>query len=333
MTINTSIGLIGVALQEDRDTPASAPAFVHGLTGGKVFNIDRSVSNANVSCGVRAGTDSYVKSIVPGLDFDTYGYADVLPLYFYAALGGIASAPADAADLFEHTVVLGDELPFLTFWGRIGNEFTRTEGCKIDQFEMEFEGNDPLAFGVTALGLGATMGLESIPGAGDPSCFDGYFVPTNGIFKLDTSSDEPAEADVLKASLSITNSCKTFARAGRITPGNVSEGKLTTAGKVTVQPADLGLYKQMVTGSKSGTTPSGTIVYGSFYWEFTHSKVAGLKLTIEASRVPFTAEFPEVDPEGGAAEMEFSFEDIGIDSKGGSPITVKITNKTPSYTA
>ena len=85
--INTSIGLIGLALQSAKGTAASAPEYVHGLTGGQVFKLDRTVESDDVSCGVRAGTDSHVESIVPGADFDSYGYADVLPLWCYGALG------------------------------------------------------------------------------------------------------------------------------------------------------------------------------------------------------------------------------------------------------
>ena len=66
--INVSIGLIGAALQTDKDTPAAAPTFTHGLTGGKVANLERSIESASVSCGVRAGTDSYVASIASGLE-------------------------------------------------------------------------------------------------------------------------------------------------------------------------------------------------------------------------------------------------------------------------
>ena len=40
---------------------------------------------------------------------------------------------------------------------------------------------------------------------------------------------------------------------------------------------------------------------------------------------------PEVDPEGNAAEVEFSADDIGIDSADGTPVTVTIVNKTESY--
>ena len=330
MSVNTSIGLIAVSKQTDKATPATAAAFSHGLTGGQVFKLDRTVENANVSCGVRAGTDSYVDSIATGADFETYGYSDVLPLYLWGVMGNIVSTADTLANHFKHVITMGDALPYFTFWGRIGDEYTKTDGCKIDQLEMSFEGNKPLTFGITAIGMAAALGLESIPGAGDPSCFDGYFVPTGGTFKLDTASGTPTVQPVLKGSLTLANSCETSQLAGQITPGSVDEGKLKSSGSVTVKPDNLALYKKMITGSETGTVPTGTIVYGSFEWNFLHSKT-GHKLTISASRVPFTCDFPEVNPEGGAAELEFSFDDIGVDTKGGSPVTMTVINETESY--
>lgn len=330
MGVNTSIGLIAVAKQQDKETPATNAAFSHGLTGGQVFKLDRTVESANVSCGVRAGTDSYVDSIATGADFETYGYSDVVPLYFLGVMGNIVSV-ADAKDgHYKHEITMGDALPYFTFWGRIGDEYTKTDGCKIDQLEMSFEGNKPLAFGVTAIGMGAELGLEAIPGAGDPSCFDGYFVPTGGTFKLDTASGTPTVQPVLKGSLTLANSCETSQLAGQITPGSVDEGKLKSSGSVTVKPDDLALYKKMITGSETGTIPTGAIVYGSFEWEFLHSKT-GHTLLIKSGRVPFTCDFPEVNPEGGAAELEFSFDDIGVETRSGSPVTVTVVNETESY--
>lgn len=327
--IRTSIGLVGVALQADKKVAATNPQFVHGLTGGKVFSFDRSIENSKVACGMRANIDSYVKSIIPGLDFETYGYSDVLPLYFYGVLGNIATTKQES--LYKHIITLGNALPYLSFWGRLGDEYNLTSGCKIDKLEMEFEGNSPLTFGITTIGLDATMGIKSMPGSVEPSCFDGYYMSTGGTFKIDTASNNPAEADVLSGSLAFANSCKADTVAGRITPGDVCEGMSTASGKIKVKPDDMKLYNSIVTGSATGTKPTGEMVYGSFSWDFTHSKNKQHTLNITAKHVPFTAEYPDVDPDGAAAEMEFSFADIGIESKDDSPVTITIVNGTEKY--
>ncbi len=331
MSINTSIGLIGVARQADKKTPATQPAFVHGLTGGQTFKLDRSVESADVSCGVRAGTDSYVSSITPGVDFETYGYADVIGLYLFSVMGNVVSSANTPGASHKHVVTLGDTLPYLTFWGRIGGEYTRTDGCKLDQLEMEFEGNKPLGFGITVIGMDAELGLAKFPGTVDPSCFDGYFVPTGGVFKLDTASGAPVEAPVTKGKLTLSNSCTAEPLAGMVTPGDVEEGKLSTSGSVTVKPQDMKLYRKMITGSETGTKPTGKMVYGSFEWNFTHSKNPNYKLVVSSARVPFTCDFPKVDPNGGAAELEFSFEGVGVESRGGSPVTATVFNDVEKY--
>lgn len=332
--INTSIGLIGVAKQANKAEAANSPAFVHGLTGGKVYNPDRTIARADVACGVRTGTDSYVESVVPGADFETYGYADVTPLYLYAAMGSIASTPASGSGMsgyYEHTITLGDLLPYLTVWGRTGGEYTRVQGCKVDEIELEYEGNAPLEFGVTMLGMDDLLQLEQFPGQADPSCFDGYFVPTGGTFKLDTAGTTPVEAPVLSGSLDLQNNCTAQPFAGMVKPGDVEEGKLTTSGGVTVKPPDMAEFYKMLTGSASGTTTTGLMVYGSFEWNFKHSKDPKCSMKVEATNVPFTAEWPDIDPQGGAAEVEFTFDDIGVADRSGSPVTVTIVNRVDSY--
>lgn len=334
--INTSIGLIGVAKQSAKGTAASTPSFVHGITGGKVYKPDRSTARADVACGVRAGTDSYVESIVPGADYDTYGYADALPLYFYAAMGSIASsanAGSGMSGYYDHVITLGDLLPYLTIWGRTGGEYTCVEGCKVDQLEMEFEGNAPVEFGITALGLDDTVNLEGMPGSVSPSCFDGYFVPTGGTFKINTGGATPTAAPVTGGALTLANNCTAHQFAGQVKPGDVEEGKLTSSGNVKVKPADMSEFYKMLTGAADGTTSTGAMVYGSFEWNFKHSKDAKMSMKVAATNVPFTAEWPDVDPNGGAAEIEFSFEDIGVAAASGSPVTVTITNDTASYSS
>lgn len=334
MSVNTSIGLIGVAKQTAKGTAASAPTFVHGLTGGQTFKLERSVQSANVTCGIRTGTDSYVEGVTPGLDFETYGYSDVIGLYLLAAMGNVSSSSYSGSGTNpptkQHVITMGDLLPYLTFWGRIGGEFTKVSDCKVDQLELDFEGNAPLGLGITVLGIAATMGLSAFPGSVSPACFDGYFVPTGGTFKLATAGDTPAVAPVVSGNLTLSNGCSAEPLAGQVTPGDVEEGKLAVSGSVTVKPDDMALYTAMVTGASDGTAPTAGMVYGSFEWEFKHSKTNHV-LMVEADRVPFTCDYPSVDPEGGAAELQFSFENVGVASASDSPVTFTLLNDTASY--
>ena len=50
MSLNPSIGLAGIAIQNTRDEHAAAPTFMHGLTGGSPFGASRTIANSAVGC-------------------------------------------------------------------------------------------------------------------------------------------------------------------------------------------------------------------------------------------------------------------------------------------
>ncbi|MDO4290266.1 MAG: hypothetical protein Q4C41_03435 [Eggerthellaceae bacterium] len=335
--INVSIGLLGVALQASKDQPATEPAFTHGLTGGGLVKPERTIESKPVACGLRANSSNsaYVSEVNMGVDFECLAYADVLALYAFAECGSIVSAPADVAGYFKHTITLGSQLPYLTFWGQVGDTSEATVqkaiGCKMDTLELSFEGNAPLDVGVTAAGIDAAL-FGSWAGETEPSCFDGYFVPTNGEFLIDTNSNVPAAATVTKGDFSLSNSLTAHRSAGRVVANEISEGKLTTGVNMTVVPDDFVPIRKVLTGSATGTEVSSAIVYGSCKWSFTHSQDENCKLDVEMNNIPWNCETPEIDPEGNSAEIQFSASDIGIASKTGTPITITIVNKVESYT-
>lgn len=330
MSINTAIGIVGVARQQSRAVPATQPTYLHGLTGGSPFGLSREMEVDAVACGVRANSAAFVSQIEVNPSYESRCYADVMGLYLLAALGNDSVSGDGAAK--THVFTMGSALPYLTVWGQVGvDNFTRAAGCKVNELELSFDGNEPLKAKVSMLGIDALMGLSSIPGSVEPSCFDGYFVPTDATFKLDMGGDDPEEAIVSKGSVTISNNVEATYGAGRVMPSEVSEGKLAVSGSVTVLPDDMTPYRAMVTGSSSGTVPSGKPVYGSFEWTFTHSDDESMTLKVEAHRIPFTADYIEVDPSGGDGSVEFSFNEALVSGRGDSPITVTLVNDVASY--
>lgn len=334
MSINIGIGLVGAALQTDDSTPATDPAYAHGLTGGSPIAIDRSAASASVACGVRTDIDGYVEAIDVNPNFETLGYADVLPLYYFGALGKIVSAAGTASGTYEHTITLGDVLPSLTIWGQVGaDNFGRTDGCKISALNMSVTGNEPATFSIETAGKNLTF-LNSTPFTGvDPSCFDGYFIPTEGTFLLDTAGDQPAPAVITEASVNISNDVEAFRSLGQVMPASIGEKKLTVSPSFTVVPDDITPYREMVTGSASGTTPSGSMVYGSARIVLKHSLNPNYTIEFDIPRIPFTADFVDVDPDGGNGEFTFTADSAFAAAAGGTPITVKIVNGVESYAA
>lgn len=335
--INVSIAMLGVALQ-DGETPAETPTFKHGLTGGALVSPERSIEQKAVACGLRANASNgnYVSEVNMACDFETLAYADALALYAYAAMGKIVSTPADSLEgYYKHVITLGSVLPMLTFWGQLGDTAESTvhkvDGAKMDTLSLSFEGNAPLDIGVTAAGTDATL-FQAWDDAAEPSCFEGYFIPTDGTFLMDTSSQTPVDCGtVTQGSFELSNSLTAYRGAGQVVASTLAEGKLTTNVSQTVVVDDFTLLRKMLTGSSTGTKVSSGIVYGSAKWHFTHSADQNMTMDVEFSNVPWNCEMPEVDPEGNAAEVEFSADDVGIASADGTPVTITIVNKVQSY--
>ena len=337
--INTSIALLGVALQKDKATAAAQPQFKHGLTGGGLVKPERTVDQKNVACGLRANASNgaYVSEVNIGVDFETLAYADALGLYLYAALGNVTTtAVTDKTGYYKHTIKLGNVLKYLTFWGQLGDTALATvqqaTGCKVDTVSLSFEGNAPLDIGVTAAGIAAQL-FGSWTGDTEPSCFDGSFIPTAGEFLIDTNSQTPVAATITKGSFELSNSLTAYRGAGQVIPNELAEGKLTTGVNVTAQPEDWTLMRKTLTGADDGTAVTPNVVYGSTKWSFTHSQDANCTLVVTIGNVPWNFEMPEVDPEGAAAEVEFSADNVGIASRTDSPVTIEIVNKVASYAA
>lgn len=336
--INTSIGLLGVARQESKTTAAPTPTFRHGLTGGGLIKPERTVEQKNVACGLRANTTNgaYVSEVNMAVDFETLAYADSLALYILAAMGNIVTTSAEESGYYKHVITLGSEIPFLTFWGQVGNTSAATvhkaTGCKIDTLSLSFEGNAPLDIGITAAGIDAAL-FGGWSGETEPSCFDGYFIPTNGTFKFSPNDQTPIEVLVTKGEFELSNSLTSYRGAGRVIASEVAESKLKTTVKQTIIPDDYTEIRKVLTGSETGTTVTNKVVYGSAAWEFTHSQDPNCTMSVVFSNVPWNCETPEIDPEGSAAEVEFSADDIGVAAKDGSPVTITIVNKVQTYAA
>lgn len=332
MSLNPSIGLAGIALQETRDVHAASPTFMHGLTGGSPFGATRSIANTAVACGTRAPSDARVDSIEVTPSVQSLCYPDVLGLYLYAAMGSVKTEAGDAEGYYKHTFKMGQSIPYVTIWSQIGvDNFTRSDGCKCGELQITATGNEHLAMQADFQGIDAEVGIDSIPGTAEASCFGGKYTTTDCTFRLDSSGSVPTDALVSEASFDFNNNLTALTSLGRVTPREVAEGNLSAGCSVTTIPDDITEYKKLMTGSASSTKLSGKVVMGSVYAKFFHTDDPKMTLEIEVDHCPFTAEFPEVDPEGSEATIEFQTDAAIITAAGESPVTVTLVNKTASY--
>lgn len=336
MALNPSIGLAGIALQKGRGQVAKTPAFLHGLTGGSPFGVSRSIANTAVACGNRAPSDARVDKIEITPSIQSLCYPDVFGLYLYLALGNVTSAACEETNLngyYKHVFTMGADIPYATIWSQIGvDNFTRSDDCKLSTLELTATGNEHLAMKADFHGCGASF-LSAIPGNLEASCFNGKYTTTDCDFKLDTASDTPAEALVSEASFTIENNVTDLSGLGRSMPRDVAEGNCNVGVSVTTIPDNILEYRKMVAGSAAATGVSSKVVLGSVYSKFNHTDDAKMTLEIAVNHIPFTADFPEVDPEGNEATIQFTSDAAIIKTASESPVTITLINKTASYTA
>lgn len=335
MALNPSIGLAGIALQSARGSVAAKPTFVHGLTGGSPFGVSRSIANTAVACGNRAPSDARVDSVEITPSIQSLCYPDVFGLYLYLALGNVVSKACSDEPLkgyYEHTFTMGADIPYSTIWSQIGvDNFTRSDDCKLSTLQINATGNEHLSMQADFRGCDGQVGIASIPGKVEASCFNGKYTTTDCDFKLDTASETPAEALVSEASLTIENNVSDLSGLGRSMPRDVAEGNCNIGVSVTTIPDNILQYKKMITGSETATAISSKVVLGSVYAKFFHTDDPNMTLEINVGHIPFTADFPEVDPEGNEATIQFSSDASIIKVAGESPVTIRLINKTASY--
>ena len=85
------------------------------------------------------------------------------------------------------------------------------------------------------------------------------------------------------------------------------------------------LWRNVVTGSTSGTAVQSTPLYGSLELNFVRGADS---LKIECANVAFIADMPEANPDGGAAEIELA----GIAFRvAGTPLTATLVNTQATY--
>lgn len=335
MPVNTGIALVGVAAQDDVKTPAEKPWFVHGLTGGSPFAFERTVGTLAVACGYRGNIAAHVEEINVNPTVSTLGYQEVLPLYAWAALGKIETAPGPKKGLYRHVITIGESLPYLTIFGQEGQEgakgFGKTIGCKVNELELSFSDTDPLTMSPSLMGCDLERLFEN-PNAGfPPICYSGYFDPAGGEFAIDTAGRKPTTLVIQSGTWTITNDCDAVRDPTTRLPAYIQEKLSKAAVSFDAVPEDFEEFWKMVTGSSTATHPASHIVYGSYRAFFKHSENEDFTLTIEGDRVPFACEVPEVEPEGGTGIFTFSSEDSYVEKVGDSGITITVVNDVADY--
>ena len=317
--IQSAIAQVGVAKQSGKGSVAASPTYAHGVTGGSVMTVEIAQELEERTSGVRLSPAVNRTGVMPGIDFTGRAHPRSVGLWLYGALGSISTAGS-----YTHTITVGDDLPYLTTFGKLGSNIYSVRDLKVDALGFSFENANPVEMSVS--GMGTVVGY---PGAFNVVTDDSlatYFTAASGTFKLDTDSSTPVTASITSGEINIANALETIMLSGSISPDDVFPGRHETEVSFDVVVANLDDWRILTTGTNSGSTASAAPIYGSFEVAFTSGTDI---LKLEAAKCAFTTEFPEANPGGGPVTL--SLAGLVVQTAAGAGLTATVTNGVASY--
>lgn len=333
--MNKNYGLFGLALQANDSTPAATPKVLFAASEGS-DGMDANTSTDGVRLTI-GGRDTTVNRYISGsentFNATTLAFADVLGLVLKAALG--EDTVTGSAAPYTHDIKGGESIPAVTVWQQVGASnaaVQRMDGAKVDELTISLEGTQPPAIEMSLAGTKMQwLSATTMPGGTfDPSA--GWYLTAGAevLFSLadGTPVAVPASVDLQSLSIAIANNLEASTRLGEVDPARQTEGAADVTVDISGTTSDTSLYRQVKTGSASGTELASTIVTGSLQVTLAHS-VENWELVIKLPAIPWTIEPMQVDPEGGNFELSLSTE--GALAVDGSACEFIIQNAVASY--
>lgn len=326
MALQSAIAKVGVAKQTGKGSAASAPEYGHGVTDGSVLNVDVQQDLDDLTSGSRTSAGVIRTGVMSGQEFTTRAFPGSVGLYLYGALGAKA-VTGTAPGPYTHVLTPGSgDLPYLTVFGTLDSNIYSVRDFKVDEIGFSFDGTSPVEMNVTGMGTVLGFPVAFTPVTDETSV--AYLRTAGGTFSVDVDggSGTAATSRITSGSITMSNNLDPIMLSASIVPDDVFPGRLEVSCSFDIVPDDLNLWRTIVTGSSGGTTASGSPVYGSFSVQFTDGTNT---LTLAATKVAFTTEFPAADPAGGAVTL--TLEGIAVQPSGGSSITATLVNSVASY--
>lgn len=317
--IQSAIAQVGVAKQSGKGSVAASPTYAHGVTGGSVMTVEIAQELEERTSGVRMSPAVNRTGVMPGIDFTGRAHPRSVGLWLYGALGSISTAGS-----YTHTITVGDDLPYLTTFGKLGSNIYSVRDLKVDALGFSFENANPVEMSVS--GMGTVVGYPGAFNVVTDDSLASYFTAASGTFKLDTDSSTPVTASITSGEINIANALETIMLSGSISPDDVFPGRHETEVSFDVVVANLDDWRILTTGTNSGSSASAAPIYGSFEIAFTSGTDI---LKLEAAKCAFTTEFPEANPGGGPVTL--SLAGLVVQTAAGAGLTATVTNSVVSY--
>lgn len=325
--INSALALVGAAKQTAKGSPAAAPAYGHGVAGGQIMTLEIEQEADDVTAGARVTANVNRTSATAGADWEGRVYPRSVGLWLYSIFGNVVTTGAGP---FSHAFTAGDDVPYLTTFGRLGGEYYTVQDFKVDEAEFSWDGTEPVEFSLSGMGtIPGFLGGTAWTAVTNDSR-SRYLVPVGGTFELSAAGAVPAPARIRAGSVSIANNLETILLSGSVVPDDVHVGRQEYEVSLTVVPENMNLWRETVTGSAAGTAVDECPVFGSFSVTFVDPcDPAAVSLTFEGLKVAFLADFPEASPDGAPVELELT--GLPILPATGAALTATLQNSVASY--
>lgn len=314
---------LGISKQTAKGSAASTPAqFGLGVRSGSILRVDIDQESDAISFSSRISGDENRLAVTPGAACVTRAWPKSIGLLLFAALGGES---VTGAGPYTHTITPAADLPYLTVFTQLDTEYHKVADCKVNRLSITWNEREPLEVEVEFMGITWT-GYTAAWTATTDENGQVRFIPPGGVFQVDAASGTPATAPITGGTITINNNLVPVPLSVSTLPDDQAVALQEIEYSLKLAPANTTEWRKIVTGSAGGTSPTGQPVYGSASSKFTID--AQNDLTIVSTRIGFLADYPEMDPAGGPAELTLTGR---VKKPAGAAMTCTLINQQATY--
>lgn len=325
-TYSARSAVIGYGKQASEGSALSAPKFETPMGGGFV-GPQRSTQPLPWTNESQDSVGDYVERIGGVVE----ATLPVLPVSAGALLEMIlGSRSSSGAGPYTHTITPSDTLPFGTFfYAQPGANYWTVSDVKLGSWQLNWTPGTPLEAAISGVGKTFTRSGSKWSAATLDEAVDPFFTMIGATMKFDPADDTPATVrNIASGSISVNRNLDPI-QTDAITYGYLAEQKRdieVSLNDVVFENNDL--INTVFTGSTSGTTPGGAVVYGSCEFTFLGSDQAvaatrSLKLTVP--HVLWTIDqVPSANPDGST--LRYTVTGRASQPTSGATITAVLIN-------
>lgn len=320
MSLQKRIAQLGIAKQSVKGTPAASPTYTIGLTSGQTVKAEISQDDLNTSWSSRGLVGQDRISAVPGVDFEAVAMPNSIGLLLMLALGADTVTGTTPK---QHVFKPSNSVPYATFFGLYDAVKHAVSDCKVDSLELSWDKTGALKVKVTAMGIAIDFASAWTIASTGEFAQANLLKGVGGVFQVDAVT-----ARVTAGSIKIDNQVNPVIASYATTPDEIAIGDVKCEVSLTIVPDDLLLFRRMYTGTTAGTTVQSIAEFGVLDLKWVLD--ANNDLAFNAPNIVFATDMPDVDPNGGPAEITLSGV-CAMTSAGLEPFSFTLHNAVTSY--